>query len=82
MLILIYYTKRDFRDNQKSKDLLWNAFPEEMIARAKSENINKQVDFEKLSVKHHKNNLAESKKNAQEKSRLLQLIGRIALIMR
>ena len=62
MLILIYYTKRDFRDNQKSKDLLWNAFPEEMIARAKSENINKQVDFEKLSVKHHKNNLAESKK--------------------
>lgn len=62
MLILIYYTKRDFRDNQKSKDLLWNAFPEEMIARAKSENINKQVDFKKLSVKHHKNNLAESKK--------------------
>lgn len=53
-----------------------------MIARAKSENINKQVDFEKLSVKHHKNNLAESRKNAQEKSRLLQLIGRIALIMR
>ena len=62
MLILIYYTKRDFKDNQKSKDLLWNAFPEEMIARAKSENINKQVDFKKLSVKHHKNNLAESKK--------------------
>ena len=62
MLILIYYTKKDFRDNQKSKDLLWNAFPEEMIARAKGENISKQVDFKRVSEKHHKNNLAESKK--------------------
>ena len=63
MLILIYYTKKDFRDNQKSKDLLWNAFAEEMIARAKGENIGKQVDFKKVVAKHHKNNLAESKKN-------------------
>lgn len=62
MLILIYYTKKDFRDNQKSKDLLWNAFAEEMIARAKDENISKQVDFNKVATKHHKNNLAESKK--------------------
>ena len=62
MLILIYYTKRDFRDNQKSKDLLWNAFAEEMIARAKGEKISKQVDFKKVAAKHQKNNLAESKK--------------------
>ena len=62
MLILIYYTKRDFRDNQKSKDLLWNAFSEEMITRAKCENINKQVDFKRVEAKHHKNNVAESKK--------------------
>ena len=62
MLILIYYTKRDFRDNQKSKDLLWNAFAEELITREKGENISKQVDFKKVLAKHQKNNVAESKK--------------------
>ena len=62
MLILIYYTKRDFRDNQKSKDLLWNAFAEEMITRAKGEKISKQVNFKKVALKHYKNDVVESKK--------------------
>lgn len=65
MLILIYYGKKDFTG--KSKDLLWNAFSEEMIIRAKGENISKEVDFKRVAAKHKKNNEVEGKRSRTKK---------------
>lgn len=71
MLILMYYAKKDFKG--KSKDLLWNAFSEEMIARAKGENISKQVDFKRVAAKHKKNNEIESKRSRTKKIKIASI---------
>lgn len=57
MLVLIYYG--DIRNGAKflglEKDILWNAFPDEMIARCSGKNISVNVDFDKLKERHRKN---------------------------
>ncbi len=67
MLVLIYYA--DFRNGSdfigKQKDILWNAFPEEMIARCSGTDINTSIDIDKLEKYHQKN--VEYKKARKEK---------------
>lgn len=57
MLVLIYYG--DIRNGAKfldlEKDILWNAFADEMIARCSGESISVNVDFNKLRERHGKN---------------------------
>lgn len=64
MLLLIYYDDKFFKD--KSKDILWNAFPKEMIARCKGENTG-EIDYEKV-VKKHIQNVKYEKKNTRTKA--------------
>lgn len=57
MLVIIYYGDKKngagFLDLEK--DILWNAFPNEMIARCSAENISTNIDFDKLKERHRKN---------------------------
>lgn len=57
MLVIIYYGDKssgsDFLGVEK--DILWNAFPEEMIARCSQKDISTELDFEKLKERHKKN---------------------------
>lgn len=57
MLVIIYYGDKKngsgFLDLEK--DILWNAFPDEMIARCSAENISTNIDFDKLKERHRKN---------------------------
>lgn len=57
MLVIIYYGDKkngaEFLDLEK--DILWNAFPDEMIARCSAENISTNIDFDKLKERHRKN---------------------------
>lgn len=57
MLVVIYYGDKKngagFLDLEK--DILWNAFPDEMIARCSEENISTNIDFDKLKERHRKN---------------------------
>ena len=57
MLVVIYYGDKKngagFLDLEK--DILWNAFPDEMIARCSEENISANIDFDKLKERHRKN---------------------------
>lgn len=63
MLVVIYYgDKRDgagFLDLEK--DILWNAFPDEMIARCSDKSIRTSIDFSKLE-ENHKRNVEYAKK--------------------
>lgn len=66
MLVIIYYGDKrngsEFLDLEK--DILWNAFPDEMIARSSGENIATNIDFSKLEEKHKKNvEYAKKQKN-------------------
>lgn len=63
MLIKIYYgdmyNGSDFLDLEK--DILWNAFPDEMIARCSEKEISVEIDYEKLE-NYHKKNVEYNKK--------------------
>lgn len=57
MLVIIYYgdKKNGAEFLGLEKDILWNAFPEEMIARCSDEGISANIDFDKLKERHRKN---------------------------
>ena len=57
MLVVIYYgdKKSGARFLDLEKDILWNAFPDEMIARCTEKNITTNIDFDKLKENHRKN---------------------------
>lgn len=57
MLVIIYYgdKKNGSKFLNLEKDILWNAFPNEMIARCSDENISTDIDFTKLEEHHRKN---------------------------
>ena len=57
MLVVIYYgdKKSGARFLDSEKDILWNAFPDEMIARCTEKNITTNIDFDKLKENHRKN---------------------------
>lgn len=57
MLILIYYGDSNNGAGflNLEKDILWNAFPDEMIARCSEGNISTGIDFDKLKERHRKN---------------------------
>ena len=68
LLIIYYGDKRngsEFLDLEK--DILWNAFPNEMIARSSGENIATNIDFSKLIERHNKN-VEYAKKQKDKKS--------------
>lgn len=67
MLILIYYgdSKNGAGFLNLEKDILWNAFPAEMIARCSEDNISTDIDFDKLKERHRKN--AEYVKRQKER---------------
>lgn len=56
MLIIIYYGAKhngsEFIDSEK--DILWNAFPEEMICRCTEKNV-EEIDFSKIEQRNKKN---------------------------
>lgn len=64
MLVIIYYGDKNNGSKflNLEKDILWNAFPEEMIARCSQKNISMEIDFEKLEERHRKNVEVEKKK--------------------
>lgn len=57
MLVIIYYgdKKNGAEFLGLGKDILWNAFPDEMIARCSDESISANIDFDKLKERHRKN---------------------------
>ena len=57
MLVIIYYgdKKNGAKFMSLEKDILWNAFPDEMIARCSGENITTDIDYAKLEENHRKN---------------------------
>lgn len=63
MLVVIYYGDKKNGANflGLEKDILWNAFPNEMIARCTEKNILSNIDFEKLK-EHHRKNMEYAKK--------------------
>lgn len=68
MLVVIYYGDKKngagFLDLEK--DILWNAFPNEMIARCTEKNIIMDIDFEKLK-EHHRKNVEYAKKQKERR---------------
>lgn len=68
MLVKIYYGDKhngsDFLNLEK--DILWNAFPDEMIARCSEKEISTDIDYEKLKD-YHKKNVEYSKKQKDKK---------------
>ena len=68
MLVIIYYGDKangaEFLSLEK--DILWNAFPDEMIARCTENNISTNIDFEKLK-EHHKKNVEYAKRQKERK---------------
>ena len=77
MLVVIYYGDKangaEFLSLEK--DILWNAFPDEMIARCTEKNISANIDFEKLN-EHHKKNLEYAKKQKERKMNKQKVIIR------
>ena len=76
MLLLIYYGEADRCKSfiSCSKDILWNAFPEEMIQRSQGRRA-KDIDFSKLEERHRKNieyAKKEKAKRVAKKSVLIQ----------
>ena len=69
MLVVIYYGDKKngagFLDLEK--DILWNAFPDEMIARCTEKSISTNIDFEKLK-EHHRKNVEYAKKIKDKKA--------------
>ena len=57
MLVIIYYGEKDKGAGflNLEKDILWNAFPEEMIARCSQKEIDADIDFEMLEKRHKRN---------------------------
>ena len=68
MLVVIYYgdKKNGARFLDLEKDILWNAFPNEMIARCTEKNISANINFEKLK-EHHKKNVEYAKKQKERR---------------
>lgn len=68
MLVVIYYGDKKngagFLDLEK--DILWNAFPDEMIARCTEKSISTNIDFEKLK-EHHRKNVEYAKKQKERR---------------
>lgn len=69
MLVIIYYGDKnngvDFLALQK--DILWNAFPKEMIARCTEKEIDANIDFDLLE-KRHKMNVEYAKKQKEKRA--------------
>lgn len=57
MLIIIYYGDKDDGSTflGVEKDILWNAFSNEMIQRSNGNFIAKDIDYAKLEIRHKKN---------------------------
>lgn len=74
MLVVIYYGDKangaEFLGLEK--DVLWNAFPNEMIARCSEENISTNIDFDKLKERHRKN--VECTKKQRERKLNMQKV--------
>ncbi len=68
MLVMIYYgdTKNGAGFLDLEKDILWNAFSDEMIARCTEKNISEDIDFEKLK-EHHRENVEYAKKQKERR---------------
>ncbi len=69
MLVTIYYgdKKNGAEFLGLEKDILWNAFPDEMIARCSDEGISANIDFDKLKERHRKN-MEYAKKQKERKA--------------
>jgi len=72
MLVIIFYgdKKNGAEFLELEKDILWNAFPEEMIARCSERDITTKINFTKLEENHKKNVAyikAQRKKNENRK---------------
>lgn len=71
MLVIIYYG--DVRNGagflDLEKDILWNAFSDEMIARCTEKEISTDINFEKLK-EHHMRNVEYAKKQKERKSNM------------
>ncbi len=79
MLVMIYYGDKsngsDFLGVEK--DILWNAFPEEMIARCSQKDISTEIDYEKLKERHKKNVEVAKKKRDKKSNKLAITINSI-----
>lgn len=75
MLVIIYYgdKKNGAKFLDLEKDILWNAFPDEMIARSFGENITTSIDFSKLE-ENHKRNVEFAKKQKNKKANKKKVI--------
>lgn len=71
MLVMIYYgdIKNGAGFLNLEKDILWNAFPDEMIARCTKQGIVTDIDFEKLK-EHHRKNIEYAKKQKERRSNM------------
>ena len=69
MLVVIYYGDKANGAGflNLEKDILWNAFSDEMIARCTEKNILTDIDFEKLK-EHHRKNVEYAKKQKDRKA--------------
>ena len=69
MLVIIYYgdknSSADFLTLQK--DILWNAFPKEMIARCTEKEIDTNIDLDMLE-KRHKMNVEYAKRQKEKRA--------------
>lgn len=68
MLVVIYYGDKNNGAEflGLEKDILWNAFSDEMIARCSNESISANIDFDKLKERHRKN-MKYAKKQKERK---------------
>lgn len=65
ILVTICYREKECLDNSSAKNILWNAFEDEMVNRAKGIATDKEIDF--LSVIKKANKTKELKKKAYGK---------------
>lgn len=79
MLVIIYYgdKKNGTEFLELEKDILWNAFPNEMIARCSGKNIVSTIDFTKLEERHKKNVERAKKEKEKNANRKKVVIGSI-----
>ena len=77
MLVVIYYgdKKNGAGFLNLEKDILWNAFPDEMIARCSGENISADLDYDKLK-EHHRKNVEYAKKMKDKKANKQKVVIR------
>lgn len=71
MLVIIYYgdKKNGAGFLELEKDILWNAFPNEMVARCSEKSISTDIDFDKLK-EHHRRNMEYAKKQKGKRSNM------------